>query len=381
MTSPSPTADVIVIGAGIAGASVAAELSEAGAAVILVEMEALPGYHTTGRSAAVFAPSYGPPGVRALTRASRAFLEAPSDGVSRAPLLSSRAILMVARADQVAALDALIAGVSKETRVERLDATGLRAHQPLLREGYAVAGMLDPGGRDIDVAALHQGYLRRFGAQGGTLLVSAPVEAIERGGAGWRVTTRKGPVEAGVVVNAAGAWAEEIGRIAGAETIGLTPRRRTALVIAEPDGFAGRGAPITIDVDERFYLKPDAGRLLLSPADETPTLPGDVRPEELDVAICVDRIMRAFALDIRRIESSWAGLRSFVADREPVIGFSAVAPGFFWMAGQGGYGIQSAPAAAALAAALVRGCAVPEHIAAEGFDPRRVAPGRLAVAA
>lgn len=372
--------DVVVIGAGIAGASVAAELAGS-VSVALLEMEAQPGYHTTGRSAAVFAPSYGPFAVRALTRASRGFFDNPPDEFTGTPLLSPRQILMIARPDQNEALRSLVAVASKETKVELLDAASLRDCQTLLRPDYASAGMLDVGGQDIDVAGLHQGYLRQFKKRGGTLLTDTTVEGLSRSAEGWIVQTRMGSIFANSVVNAAGAWADKLGQLAGAETIGLIPKRRTAMVIAEPIGFAQRDGPITIDVDEQFYLKPDAGRLLISPADETPTEPQDAQPEEIDVAICADRIMTAFTLDIRRIESKWAGLRSFVADKEPVIGFSTVAPGFFWMAGQGGYGIQSAPAAAKLAAALVQGLAIPSHIKAEGFKAANVAPERTGLAA
>ncbi|WP_306005305.1 NAD(P)/FAD-dependent oxidoreductase [Aquicoccus porphyridii] len=380
MSDRAISADVIVIGAGMAGASVAAGLART-MKVVLAEMEAQPGYHTTGRSAAVFAPSYGPDGVRALTRASRAFFDAAPEGFADAPLLTPREILMIAREDQLEALDALIDTISAETAVERLGPAALKDHQPLLREGYATAGMLDRGGQDIDVAALHQGFLRLLKARGGTLLTNAAVQGLARGGDGWQVQTKSGTLAASLVVNAGGAWAGEIGRLAGAEDIGLVPKRRTAMVVAEPDGFTRRDAPITVDVHEQFYLKPDAGRLLISPADETPTDPCDAQPEEIDVAICADRIMTAFDLDIRRIENKWAGLRSFVADKEPVIGFSRVVPDFFWMAGQGGYGIQSAPAAADLATALVLGQPLPAHIADQGLDPRCVAPDRIGCAA
>lgn len=380
MDGPDTKADVVVIGAGMAGASVAAELA-ASVRVVLIEMEAQPGYHTTGRSAAVFAPNYGPPGVRALTRASRGFFDAPPGGFADAPLLTPRQILMIARTDQCATLETLIATASAESSVARLDARGLLGCQPLLRDGYADAGMLDTGGQDIDVAGLHQGYLRQLKARGGTLVAGAAVDGLSRDGDGWIVDTRKGRISADIVVNAAGAWADQLGQLAGAEAIGLTPKRRTAMTIAEPAGFARRDGPITIDVDEQFYLKPDAGRLLISPADETPTEPQDAQPDEMDVAICADRIMTAFALDIRRIESKWAGLRSFVADKEPVIGWSCAVPGFFWMAGQGGYGIQSAPAAAKLAAALVQGQPVPSHIRDQGFDAANVSPRRMRQAA
>ncbi|MEM5542661.1 FAD-dependent oxidoreductase [Sulfitobacter sp. AS92] len=370
--------DVVVIGAGIAGASLAAGLAPL-MRVILVEMEAQPGYHTTGRSAAVFAPNYGPSGVRALTRASRAFFDAPPEGFAAAPLLTPRQILMIARDDQVDALQTLYEEAAGVSPVELLSAEEMQAQQPLLRTGYASAGMLDTGGQDIDVAGLHQGYLRQFKAAGGVLITKAAVEALTRDSAGWTIETRQGRFVAPVVVNAAGAWAGEVGAMAGAEKIGLVPKRRTAMVVAEPNGFTHRDGPITIDIDEKFYLKPDAGRLLISPADETPCDPCDVQPDEMDVAICADRIMTAFDLDIRRIENKWAGLRSFVADKEPVIGFSKCAPEFFWMAGQGGYGIQSAPAAANLAAALVQGKPIPDHIVTAGFDLASVAPDRAGI--
>ncbi|MGY3438086.1 MULTISPECIES: NAD(P)/FAD-dependent oxidoreductase [unclassified Marinovum] len=369
------TADVVIIGAGIAGASLAAGLAQT-MRVILLEMESQPGYHTTGRSAAVFAPNYGPLGVRALTRASRRFFDLPPEGFTATPLLHPRHILMIARDDQIDALQALYDEAAAVSPVEKLEAEALQTHQPLLRAGYATAGMLDRGGQDIDVAGLHQGFLRQFKASGGVLITKAAVETLTRDGAEWVVESRQGRFTAPLVANAAGAWANEVGAMAGAENINLVPKRRTAMVVAEPEGFAHRDGPITIDIDENFYLKPDAGRLLISPADETPCAPSDVQPDEMDVAICADRIMTAFALDIRRIENKWAGLRSFVADKEPVIGFSKTAPGFFWMAGQGGYGIQSAPAAGALATALVQNLPVPDHIAAAGFDLAQVAPDR-----
>ncbi|SFQ69478.1 D-arginine dehydrogenase [Roseivivax halotolerans] len=364
----------------MAGASVAAELAES-MKVLMVEMEAQPGYHTTGRSAAVFAPSYGPESVRALTRASRAFFDDAPAGFASAPLLTPREILMIAREEQLEALHALVSSISDETQVEALGPAAMADHQPLLRDGYAAGGMLDHGGQDIDVAALHQGFLRLFKARGGVLMNGEPVQDLSRDGDDWRVQTKGGTFTAPLLINAAGAWAEQVGRCAGAESIGLVPKRRTAMVVAEPEGFTRRDAPITIDIEEQFYLKPDAGRLLISPADETPTEPCDAQPEEIDIAICADRIMTAFALDIRRIHNKWAGLRSFVADKEPVIGFSRVVPGFFWMAGQGGYGIQSAPAAAELSAALVQGRPVPAHITDQGLEPRRVAPGRTMVTA
>lgn len=367
--------DIAVIGAGIAGASVAARLAQAGKRVVVLEMERQPGYHTTGRSAAVYAPSYGPAPIRALTRASKSFFTNPPEGFTEVALFSPRTIMVIARADQQAALDALVAEV-KGDAISVVDEAGLRRYNPLVRENYAQAAMIDAAGQDIDVSALHQGFLRQFKAAGGTLITKAEVQGLAHNGT-WQIGTHAGLVHADIVVNAAGAWADELGQMAGAEHIGLTPRRRTAAIIATPDGKDIGDYPITIDVGEQFYLKPDAGRLLISPADETPSAPCDAQPEDLDVAICVDRIETAFDIEVRRIENKWAGLRSFVADKAPVAGFSGTATGFYWLAGQGGYGIQSAPALSEMAAAQILERAIPSHIIDEGFDTEATGPARL----
>ncbi len=367
--------DVIVIGAGMAGASVAAELARE-VRVLLLEMESQPGYHTTGRSAAIFAPVYGPAPIRALTRASEAFFLAPPDGFGDHALFSPRLIMMVACADQAGKLDAMMEEISGDVVAERLDAAQTREAQPLLRDGYAVGSVLDRSGQDIDVAALHQGYLKMLRRAGGGVVTKAKVNAMQRQSGCWQVTAAGEDYNAPVVVNAAGAWADEVGALAGAGTIGLIPRRRTALMIASPCGAETDSLPLTVDIEEQFYLKPDAGRLLISPANEDPEVPSDVQPDEMDVAICIDRVERAFDLDVRRIENKWAGLRSFVADGVPVVGLSTQVEGFFWLAGQGGYGIQSAPALSRLAAAMVLGAAVPADILEQGLNPDDLKPGR-----
>ena len=368
--------DIVVIGAGMAGASAAAELAPH-ARVLLLEMESAPGYHTTGRSAAVFAETYGPPPIRALTRASAAFYENPPAGFAEHPLLSGRNILMIARGDQLEALDRLIEELSDSAALERLDAAGTRSRSPLLREGYAAGSMLDRNGRDIDVDGLHQGYLRAFRSAGGTVATNAEVTGLIWDGDGWQVACKSGTFAAPVVVNAAGAWADHVGALAGAAKIGLVPKRRTALTVAAPEGADPDSWPITIDVEEQFYLKPEVGKLLISPADETPSPPCDAQPDEYDIAVCVDRIETAFELSVRQIESKWAGLRSFVADKSPVCGYDTVVPGFFWLAGQGGYGIQSAPALSRTAAALVLERPVPQDIIDQGLDVADIAPQRL----
>ncbi len=369
------TFDIAVIGAGIAGASVAAHLARAGKRVALFEMERQAGYHTTGRSAAVFAPSYGPTSIRALTRASEAFFRAPPEGFTEAPLFSPRKIMMIARSDQQEALSALIDDVDGPS-ITRLDETALRAFNPLVREGYAHSAMLDEAGQDIDVNALHQGFLRMLKAAGGEIILGTEIIELSQDKR-WQIETSLDAFEAEIVVNAAGAWADEIAQMAGAEKIGLTPKRRTALMIPQPAGSEIDNAPITIDIGEQFYMKPDAGRLLISPADETPSPACDAQPEEIDIAICVDRIETAFDVQVRKIETKWAGLRSFVPDGSPVVGYSGRAKNFFWLAGQGGYGIQTAPALAEFAAGQVLEQAAPEHVLKEGLIPEDIAPTRF----
>jgi len=368
--------DVLVIGAGIAGASVAAELSRA-ASVVVLEMESQPGYHTTGRSAALFSGGLGAPLVGALSHASSAFFHAPPSGFSAHPLVSPRGVLMLAREDQIAALEAFAVRVRPDLPLERLDGAAARRLHPLLREGYAQEAIWNPTACDIDVHALHSGYLAMLRANGGEVRVNAQARGVTRAGGRWRVTTAAGVFEAGILVNAAGAWADEFAGLAGLAPLGLRPMRRTALLVDPPSGFDPGALPMAIDIDEQFYMKPDAGKLLLSPADETPLPPQDVQPDEFDIALCADRIMTAFEVEVRRIGHKWAGLRTFTPDRMPVAGFDETAEGFFWLAGQGGFGIQTAPAMARIAAALILGQPAPPDIVDAGATPQALSPRRL----
>ena len=371
--------DIAVVGAGMAGASVAAELAGE-ASVLLIEREAQPGYHSTGRSAAVYAPTYGPGPIRALTRASWSTFNAPPEGFTPAPLLSPRAAIFVARADQTAALAALWAELGGDADIAALEASEVETQLPLLKPGYAAAGLMDTGSYEIDVAALHQAYLRQVRARGGTILVKAEVSALARQPDHWRIETGAGPVRAKTIVNAAGAWADMLGAMAGAETIGLVPKRRTALIVPAPDGVDTDAMPMIVDAEEQFYIKPDAGKLLISPANEDPVPPCDVQPEEMDIALCIDRVERACTLQVRWIEARWAGLRSFVPDKCPVVGYSQTVADFFWLAGQGGYGIQTAPALSKLAASMLLDRPMPSEIAQEGVRLSDLAPERLAPA-
>jgi D-arginine dehydrogenase len=371
------SADVVVIGAGIAGASAAARLAD-GLKVVVLEREPFPGMHSTGRSAALFSEIYGSAPVRALSRASRDFLYTPPDGFAEAPIVRARGVLHVASAAQTAALEAFASLPDVAPAVRSLSTEEACALCPILREEFLAAAVLESGSADIDVDALHQGWLRELRARGGRVVTDAGVTRLERNGAGWTVETSAAAYAAPVVVNAAGAWADDVAALAGVAPIGLKPCRRTGVIVDAPDGADPHDWPMVIDADEQWYFRPDAGALMLSPADETPSPPCDAQPDELDIAIAVDRVMTATTLQVRRIRRSWAGLRSFVADRTPVAGFAPDAPGFFWLAGQGGYGIQTAPAMGELAAALVRGESVPATLAAHGVAAQDLSPARLA---
>jgi D-arginine dehydrogenase len=369
-------AEVIVIGAGIAGASVACELA-ASRRVLLLERESQPGYHTTGRSAALFTETYGNAVMRALTRASKAFLAEPPAGFAPAPLLAPRGTLLVARDEQLPDLQR--AHEECSALVDNLrwcSAADVRALVPCFAPGQVAAGLLEPDAMDIDVHALHHAFLRGMRARRGALVCNATVRALGRYRRDWRVQTDAGEFAAPLLVNAAGAWADEIAQLAGAAEIGLVPKRRTAITFDPPAGAASAHWPAVIDIDEDWYFKPDAGRLLGSPADETPSPPCDAQPDEYDVAVLVDRLTRFTTLQVPRIHARWAGLRSFVADKTIVAGFDPRAPGFFWLAGQGGYGIQTAPAVARLAAALICGETIPSDIAALGVTAEALSAAR-----
>ncbi len=375
MTS-MPNSDFIVIGAGIAGASVAYFLSRRHS-VRLLEMEAHPGYHSTGRSAALFTETYGNATIRALSRASRGFFVAPPAGFAEHPLVLPRGVLFVGRPDQQAVLSAIYDEVGGKAGGARLvDAAEARRLVPVLKADYLAGGIHDTDAMDVDVHALHQGFLRAAKAQGTALAVDAEVTGLHRTGQGWAVETAAGTLHGAVVINAAGAWSDRIAALAGADPIGLVPKRRTVVTFAAPDGLDPSAWPMCVDAEEQFYFKPDAGRLIGSPADETPMPPCDVQPDEMDIALAVDRIERAADLQIRRIDSRWAGLRSFVADKSPVVGYDPGVDGFFWLAAQGGYGIQTAPALGRLAAELASGAPVPGDLAGHGVAADALAPMR-----
>ncbi|HEU0097410.1 MAG TPA: FAD-dependent oxidoreductase [Allosphingosinicella sp.] len=359
-------ADIAIVGAGMAGASLAAEVAGQ-ASVLLLEAEDRPGYHSTGRSAAFWSESYGGPRVQPLTTASGPFLADQG-------FLSPRGALHVADAEGESALIEIEAEFDGLVPFERVDRAALEARLPGLRGGWA-AGLVEPSCADIDVAGLHAFCLAQARRRGARLVTGAEVRALARDGAGWAIETGAGTFRARIVANAAGAWADRIAAMAGAAPIGLQPYRRT-LSQLRVDPPAPTDLPLVIDALGRFYFKPEAGgRLWLSPHDETACDPCDCAPEELDVAIAIDRLEQLVDWRVERVERSWAGLRSFAPDRLPVYGFDPAAPAFFWCAGQGGFGIQTAPAAARLAAALLLGAA--PHPAVAAIDPAPYSPGRF----
>lgn len=358
-------ADIAIVGGGMAGASIAAEIGDS-ARVVLIEGEAQPGYHSTGRSAAFWSETYGGPLVQPLTTASYAYLADHG-------LLTPRGAIHLADAAGMAAIDALVRDHGAAVRLDRIGAAELAEIISGLRNGLA-GGLAEPSCCDIDVAGLHAHYLGQARRAGVRLLLDAQVRAIARAGGGWRICTSAGEVQAATIVNAAGAWAGGIAALAAAQPIAIAPFRRT-MVQLRVDPPASASMPLIVDAAGAFYFKPEAnGRIWLSPHDETPTAPCDAAPEELDVAIAIARLERVVDWRVVCVEHAWAGLRSFAPDRAPVYGYDARAPGFFWFAGQGGFGIQTAPAAAMIGAALLLGRELPEavrHINAGRYSPAR----------
>jgi len=357
--------DIAIVGAGIAGASLAAEVAPH-ARVVVLEAEEQAGYHATGRSAAFWSETYGGAGVQPLTTASGPALH---DGGFLEPLGS----LHIGREEDHAAYDAFLAEFANTPiALERVDP---RLHVAGLRSDWTL-GIWEPSCAYIDVAALHADSLSRARRAGVEVRTRAALRQADRVGGRWRITTQDGVIEADILVDAAGAWADEVARIAGAEPIGIAAYRRT-LVQLRTDPPTTPAMPHVAAIDGSFYWKPEAGgKLWLSPHDEIPTDPCDAQPEELDVAIAIDRLEHAVDWRIMRVERKWAGLRSFAPDRLPVYGFAADVPGFFWFAGQGGFGIQTAPAAAMIGASLLLGRAPDAAVA--GIDAGCYAPARFA---
>jgi D-arginine dehydrogenase len=366
--------DVAIIGAGMAGASLAAELA-ANMSVLLLEAESQPGYHATGRSAAFWHETYGGPNVQPLSKASHTWLSSPPAELGVGTFLSPRGAITLCRAEDRNKLEAFAASyVDNGLKFERLDRAGLDLYCPGLRAEWT-DGLREPDCADIDVAGVHQSYLR-LAARGDVVLrCSAGLLSAQRDAEGWLLETRDGQYAAGLLVDAAGAWADEVAALAGVKPIGISPFRRT-MVQLRFDRPIPRSLPLTIDLNGEFYFKSDgADGVWLSPHDEIPSPPTDAAPEELDVAIAIDRLEHVVDWQVRQLTHKWAGLRSFAPDRLPVYGFDTEVSGFFWFAGQGGFGIQTAPAAAKIGAALITGKSADPMVA--HIDAERYAPSRF----
>lgn len=379
--------DFIIIGAGMAGVSLAYRIGGR-AHTLVIEAETQPGYHASGRSAAMFMETYGTQTIRALTRASRAFFTAPPVGFADHPLLTDRGVLYLVRDDQICMKqETLEQLVGSGAMVREVTAEEVVARVPCVRREGLACAIEEPDAKDLDVHTLLQGFLKHSRLSGVEYVFGARVEEVARiEPSGWRVSLPDGRVVLGrVVINAAGAWAQHVANKFGAKDIGLQPKRRSAFTfkpvfsdMTEPlTAEALARWPAVVSIDESFYFKPDAGQLLGSPANADPVDAHDVVPEEIDIAIGIDRIRTATTLDIVRPTHTWAGLRSFVRDGDFVIGWDPHLPDFFWLAGQGGYGIQTAPGASLLASNLLLGEPVDASLCLEGVDPAAVSPDRL----
>ena len=364
--------DIIIIGAGIAGASVAAHLASHRRVTIL-EMEDRPGYHTTGRSAASFEPNYGPKPMLALARASASFFKDTPQGFSDSPIFTPRGSIFFEPEEQQEYTTKLLI---KSHALHELSESEARKIYPVLREGYAKRSFFDDQTGDLDVDLLHRGFLKQFKNAGGVLMTDAAAQKIEMQSGKWHITTAKGLIVADVIVNAAGAWGDMVANLAGVMPVGLIPKRRSIGVI--PVGHKGFEIwPMVTDMAETWYAKPQSGKMIVSSADETPVEPHDAYGDDMAIAEGIERLMNATTIEVTHLDHTWGGLRTFAPDGSPVVGFDQHQQSFFWLVGQGGYGIQSSPALSETAAAMILQKPVPPHVLAAGLNINDILPNRL----
>ena len=365
----STNTDILVIGGGIAGISAAARLVP-DAKVTVLEAEPVIGHHSSGRSAAIFIRNYGNATLRALNAASAPFLTHP-EGVSDTSLLSPRGELLLATDEDLAKFDAYLDG---SEGLERLSPQQALELVPILREDAIAAAAIEWDAQDIDVDRMLQGFARKLRGHGGKIVTGAPVQSIARRDGVWLVMTPAGEFTAPVLINAAGGWADALAKMAGVRTLGLAPLRRSAVLIPAPDGYDINRWPLFANAGDQWYAKPEAGKLMISPADEDPVEPHDVWADDMVIAEGLHRYEQAVTSPVNRVEHSWAGMRTFAPDRTPVVGFAPDAEGFLWLAGQGGYGMQTAPALSQLAADLCLGRLSPlGQTVIEALSPGRAA--------
>lgn len=372
--------DVIIIGGGIAGISAAARIARHASAVVL-EGESALGYHSSGRSATFYHFGIGNDAVRGMTAASSDFFAAPPADYAEGPLWIEKPALFIADRASMPDLEALHTEMDRFVdTIERIDAAAATAIVPVLKTGDdgVVAALLDTGGRKLDADAMLQANARAFRRAGGTIRFDSPVTALAHDGDRWTVDTPGATYSARIVVNAAGAWADAVAGMAGVRPLGLTPLRRTIIGFDPPEGLATADWPFLKTVSEDgFYMLPDAGRLLASPMDVTPCEPCDVQPDDYDIALAAWRVEEATTLTVGRVATRWAGLRSFVRDKVPTAGFAPDAPGFFWLAGQGGYGLQTSPAMARAVESLMFDLPWPEELTERQVRADQIRPERL----
>jgi D-arginine dehydrogenase len=360
--------DFLVVGAGVSGAAAAYELTPHGS-VLLLEAEVAPGYHASGRSAALFTPHQGTPLVQAINRASAAFFTQPAPGFADQPLVTPRGGLTIAEPGQEHRLQDLLALSAPGRDVHPIDVAAALRLAPILRAKRIGAAVHEPDVADIDVAALHQGYLRALKQQGGTLVCGQRITALDHQGGLWTARTAQARFQARIIVNAAGAWADHVAGLAGARPIGLVPKRRTAIIVEALPGIDTRAMPAVDFTATDAYFKPDGSRIMASLGDQDPAEAQDIQPDEWEIALLADWLQRETRLTVGRIGHSWAGLRSFVSDDNPVVGFDDAVPNFFWLAAQGGYGIMMAPTLGRATAALIRHDDLPDELTTQGVGP------------
>ena len=373
------TADFLVIGGGIAGASVAYELSGTGT-VALLEMENALGYHSTGRSAAIMSENYGPALWSRLVTASRPFLENPPDGFASVPLVTPRGALFLAQSHEESALHDQARELERRgARFEIAEGADVARFCPVIRQSEFGLGLYEPDCKNVDTDALLSGYIRGMRARRGKAFTNAPAQKISFKGGVWKVVTSQGSFEAPIIVNAAGGWVQQVAALAGLGHRNVVPFRRTAITFDPPAGSEIQNWPMTFDVAETFYFKPEAGRIMVSPVDMEPSAPCDAQADELEVAIAVEQIERCTTMQVSNIKHKWGGLRTFAPDHEPVIGADPEHDSFIWLAGQGGNGVMASAASARLAAGIATGQGVPADIGMLGITSENVSPGRICV--
>jgi D-arginine dehydrogenase len=365
--------DFLVIGAGIAGASIAAHLAQSHK-VIICDMEERAGFHTTGRSAASYEPNYGPPPMLAFTRASAAFFHEPPKGFTETPLLTRRDSLFIEAGGQSHHTEKLLSNAAALDEISSSDALRI---MPVLRGDYVKRAFLDRHTADMDVDLIHRGFLKMAKASGAQLMLSAPITALTRNGAVWEVRAGDHTISAPTIINASGAWGDVVAAMAGVTPVGLQPKRRSIGVITVEHNDNWLDWPMVTDVGETWYAKPQSGKMIVSSADATPVEPHDAWADDMAIAEGIERLMNATTLEVTHLDHSWGGLRTFARDGNPVVGFDPSTEGFFWLVGQGGYGIQSAPALGVAAAAMARRLAIPADIIDLGLNVADIKPERF----